>query len=147
MAGVLDLLQAYLTQARPVAADEGSGLPDMSALQQLQQQMGGAPPPQTPALPPDLPDVVRQAILGQPSYGEGERWPRRSNPALEQENSVDNMMGGVPQREEYLRQQLAQAQENQWRQRMGLPVIGAATQFASPLNQLMPRWGSQATGL
>jgi hypothetical protein len=157
MAGVLDLLQAYLQRMQPGGTgytpvggrpvdpnapqppmDWGAGSRKMTARDAADRA----------ALPPGLPEPVARSILNQPSYGEGEGGLPMAPavPGMGQE-IIDNMLAGSPQRDAYLAQQLAQARENQWRQRMGLPVGGSGTQFASPLNQMMPRWGSQSMGL
>jgi hypothetical protein len=155
MAGVLDLLQSYLQRMQPGGTgytpvggrqvDPNAPLPPMD-LDAVTRKMTAKDAAGRAALPPGLPEPVVRSILGGPGYAEGDTPGGASVPGMGQE-VIDNMLAGSPQRDAYLAQQLAQARENQWRQRMGLPVGGSGTQFASPLNQMMPRWGSQSMGL
>jgi hypothetical protein len=155
MPGVLDLLAAYLARMQPGGTGytpAGGRQVDPNAPQPpmdwdaVTRKMTAKDAAERAALPPGLPEPVARSILGGQSYGEGDVPMGAAVPGMGQE-VIDNMLAGSPQRDAYLAQQLAQARENQWRQRMGLPFGGSGAQFASPLNQMMPRWGSQSMGL
>jgi hypothetical protein len=132
----MNALEMLLQRIQAPGSGPASQAGDMAWLERALQ--GGAAL-QQPALPEGLPDVVRQSILNQPSYGESSVIPGPYNPLLEQE--MPARFG--PQRDEQLRQGLndvrnmgdeVQAIPEGW----GLTSRPAGqSPFASPLNQLM----------